>query len=339
MCFAIFMYSKFFTARPTRSLHVQPTATTQLGSPMTKIPPRLEPGTLWQRIVERSSHALEHHALQPIETEQRVVEDGGVAFLVHMGPTLSRKHAQTKELSAEKGAADRRFDPFLPPDEHLTVDQLSDTHLGVLNKFNVIDNHLLIVTRDFEEQESLLNLQDFRALWTCMAEFEALGFYNSGAAAGSSQSLKHLQMVRLPLWGKGPLLPIEPLTEAEQAIGNVGTLPGLPFHHVCTRLDASLAADPMVAADESLEHYRSMLARVGIRPLESNATSRASAAYNLLVTRRWMLLVPRTREFFGTISINALGFVGSLFVHDPGQLQVVLKHGPLHILREVSGRP
>ncbi len=306
---------------------------------MTKIPPRLEPGTLWQRIVERSSHALEHHALQPIETEQRVVEDGGVAFVVHMGPSLSRKHAESKERPSRKGAAGHGFDPFLPPDEHLTVDQLSDTHLAVLNKFNVIDNHLLIVTRDFEDQESLLNLQDFQALWTCMAEFEALGFYNSGPAAGSSQSHKHLQMVRLPLSGQGPLLPIEPLIGAEYITGTVGTISGLPFDHVCTRLGPSLTADPMDAAGETLERYRSMLARVGIQPLEHDSAARASAAYNLLVTRRWMLLVPRTREFFGTVSVNALGFVGSLFVRDLEQLQVVLRHGPMHILREVSGKP
>ncbi len=306
---------------------------------MSKTRPRLEPGTLWQRIVERSSHARECHALQPIETEQRIVEDGGVGFLVHTGPSLSHKHAQAKEHAGQRGTAGRGFDPFLPPDKHLTIEQLSDTHLAVLNKFNVIDNHLLIVTRDFEEQENLLNLQDFQALWTCMAEFEALGFYNSSPAAGSSQPHKHLQMVRLPLSGRGPLLPIEPLIAAGETTDTDGTVSGLPFHHVCTRLDPSLVADPMFAADETLERYRSMLARVGIQAVETDGAARASAPYNFLVTRRWMLLVPRTREFFETISINALGFVGSLFVRDPRQLQVVLRHGPMHILREVSGRP
>jgi hypothetical protein len=35
--------------------------------------------------------------------------------------------------------------------------------------------------------------------------------------------------------------------------------------------------------------------------------------YNLLIARRWMLLVPRRRERFETPSVNAVGFAGSLF--------------------------
>ena len=62
-----------------------------------------------------------------------------------------------------------------------------------------------------------------------------------------------------------------------------------------------------------------------------------AAPYNLLVTRRWMLLVPRTREFFETISINALGFAGSLFARNRQQLEAAVKYGPLRILRQVSG--
>ncbi len=64
---------------------------------------------------------------------------------------------------------------------------------------------------------------------------------------------------------------------------------------------------------------------------------RHSAPYNLLITRRWMLLVPRTREFFAGISVNALGFAGSLFVRDKKQLAAAISHGPLRVLREVSG--
>ena len=48
---------------------------------------------------------------------------------------------------------------------------------------------------------------------------------------------------------------------------------------------------------------------------------RQSAPYNLLATRRWMLLVPRSRDCFDSVPVNALGFAGSLFVRDEAQMQ------------------
>jgi ATP adenylyltransferase len=62
-----------------------------------------------------------------------------------------------------------------------------------------------------------------------------------------------------------------------------------------------------------------------------------SAPYNLLLTRRWMMLVPRTREHFEEISINAMGFAGSLFVRNEKELLRVKEVGPLHMLGSVSG--
>lgn len=53
--------------------------------------------------------------------------------------------------------------PFLPYEENLWVQHLSDTHTLLLNKFNLVDHHLLVVTRKFEHQEEPLNIQDIDA--------------------------------------------------------------------------------------------------------------------------------------------------------------------------------
>jgi ATP adenylyltransferase len=79
-----------------------------------------------------------------------------------------------------------------------------------LNKFNIIDHHLLIVTRTFKEQETWLTLQDFEAMWACLNEIDGLVFYNGGKTAGASQRHKHLQLVPLPLVEEGLKIPIEP---------------------------------------------------------------------------------------------------------------------------------
>lgn len=55
--------------------------------------------------------------------------------------------------------------PFLPYEEDLFVADLSDTHLLLLNKFNVVAHHLLVVTRQFEPQSDLVNAADLDAAW------------------------------------------------------------------------------------------------------------------------------------------------------------------------------
>jgi ATP adenylyltransferase len=43
------------------------------------------------------------------------------------------------------------------------VDHLSDTHTLLLNKFNVVPHHVLVVTRQFESQQDPLNSNDLAA--------------------------------------------------------------------------------------------------------------------------------------------------------------------------------
>jgi ATP adenylyltransferase len=49
------------------------------------------------------------------------------------------------------------------------------------------------------------------------------------------------------------------------------------------------------------------------------------------------LVVPRVDEFFRGISVNALGFAGSLFVKDRSQLELVRAQGPMQFLSAVAG--
>jgi sulfate adenylyltransferase (ADP) / ATP adenylyltransferase len=290
----------------------------------------LQPGTLWPRVIEQTAYALECGALLSLPTEYTFVEQGGVLFLVRVLANLNRKH-EAKKATKALGKA---FNPFLPYEEDLFVADISKTHLCLLNKYNVANYHLLIITRDFEEQETLLTLQDFEALWACMAEFEGLAFYNAGKTAGASQRHKHLQLVPLPLAPEGSPIPIEPLLTTALFQGSIGKIPGLPFSHGFAQLDASLKASPLKAAEAALDQYHALLQAVGLS--KSMPENRQSGAYNLLLTRRWMFLVPRLQEDFESVSVNSLGFAGALLVRNEQQLERLKNYGPLNVLKSVA---
>ncbi len=289
----------------------------------------LAPGTLWLRVRAQTAHALQCGALQPIPTDYVFVEHGGVRFLVRVVEQLTRKDRALHQQRQAEAVSGAPVNPFLPYDEELFVADISTTHLCLLNKFNVIDHHLLIVTRVFEEQEALLTVQDFAALWACMAEVDGLAFYNAGAVAGASQRHKHLQLVPLPLAPEGAIVPIAPALAEAHFDGSCGTVPALPFLHAMARIEPRWQASDVFAC------YQTLLRAVGLLR-DERATHAVRPAYNLLATRQWMLLVPRAYEQCETMSVNALGFAGALLVRNAEQLAWLTAYGPMRVLQQVA---
>jgi ATP adenylyltransferase len=283
---------------------------------------RLERDTLWARIVERSARAMESGALVVIPTRSEVIDDGGVPFVVRslLAPDRKRRAQRSQRRTG--------LDPFLPYEEELLVADVSDTHVALLNKFRVVDHHLLLVTREFEPQDTLLGRADFEALWACMREFDALAFYNAGEIAGASQTHRHLQLVPVPL---GPGLrraPIEAVLEHAHFDGPMGRASGLPVLHAYARLRDCGALAPTDAAARLQALYLEMSRAFGC--------DTPGRPYNLLLTREWMLFVPRAVEKWEGTSINALGFAGSLLARTPAQLERLRGAGPMAALRAVG---
>jgi len=285
----------------------------------------LTSGTLHASLLERTAHARRCGRIQSLPTTVDVIEQDGVPFHVRILESLALKEtAKTPPSNAN---------PFLPYDPDLFVAPISPTHIALLNKFNVIEHHLLVVTRAFEDQRCQLTQKDCEALLIVLTEIDGLVFYNAGAEAGASQSHKHLQL--LPVDTLAPL-PIEPLLRFAQVEGMVGTVPRLPFRHSFAPMDCDWT-NPEKDSGASLHAcYRKLLDAAGLSVDASVGSHSPTAPYNLLMTRKWMLLVPRSREFFEGISINALGFAGLFLVKDVQQLAKLRRFGPMTALRHVT---
>ncbi len=303
---------------------------------MSVIIQRFEPGTLQAKVQARTAHAMHRGAIHTIPTRFELVEQAGVNFLIRIVSNLVRKVQANVDQRHPSKAANTDQDPFLPYDQDLFVADISDTHVCLLNKFNVLDHHILMVTRSFQEQESFLTLSDIEAVLLCLTEFEGLAFYNAGEAAGASQRHKHLQMVPLPLTAEVSHLPIEPLLETARFEGTIGRSPGLPFSHVLVRMNPEWIASPLKGAQELLKQYLHMLQTLGLADGGTGEETRSPGPYNLLVTRQWMLLVPRSTECFEDISVNALGFAGGFLVKNEAQLDRLKTCGPMTALRHVA---
>jgi ATP adenylyltransferase len=230
-----------------------------------------------------TARALASGALQPIAAQTEVL----AGFVVRAASTI-----------AAKAAAPQRADPLGNYEPDLFVADVGSTHYVLLNKYPVVANHLLLVTRRLAPQEELLDAGDFAALAALLAELDWLAFYNAGRVAGASQARKHLQLAPAGV-------PLEALI----------TRGALPFRHAYAVLPS---------LDAMHRVYRELIAQWPAAP------------YNLLATRRWMLVVPRRQARYQSISVNALGFAGSLFVRNSDELELVRRAGPMNVLRAVT---
>ena len=278
---------------------------------------------LWRRVDDVTHLALASGALVPIETSCEVHESDGIPYQLRV---LVKANPKT---TASRPKKPRARNPFLPPEPALLVGDLTPTHFAVLNKFNVVDRHLLVVTREFVDQDEPLTAGDFEALLVAMQGTECLGFYNGGLVGGASQPHRHLQVVPLPM---APVIgglptPVDAVICENSVDRATATCRVLPFEHRLTLLhDRDVRPEQ---APELLELFEGFCRELGIAD---------GQPFNALLTSRWFMVVPRSEECFERVSVNALGFAGSLLVHDETALQRVVKVGPGEVLRRLTSK-
>ncbi|MRI34060.1 phosphorylase [Endozoicomonas sp. OPT23] len=216
--------------------------------------------------------------------------------------------------NAKKGASQN---PFLPFEPEMYVASLESGHVLLLNKFCIVDNHYLIVTPEYEEQETLLAEKEFQAAAEVISAFPQLIFYNSGREAGASQPHRHLQAM--------PVCDL-PISQALRALpDSPEQLKALPFRHLISKIDQRNPEHSAYAL------YLEMLNQLDLLDFDGQP-----GPYNLLMTEEWLMIVPRTKGRFEGISVNSLGFVGLLLVKDQEACQKLRDASPSRVLKTVT---
>lgn len=131
---------------------------------------------LMARIAKVSDRARAMGALQPIATTCDVLEHEGLHWLLRVVDSLRHKPQPQSERALQRN-------PFLPYDPALYLANVAPRHVLLLNKYNVIEPHLLLVTATFELQQAPLTVEDFAAALTLLERLDGLVFFNGGRIA------------------------------------------------------------------------------------------------------------------------------------------------------------
>ncbi|KAL5528319.1 APA2 [Sanghuangporus sanghuang] len=316
------------------------------------------------QVSERFAQARESGDLLFFPSEVYLHEEAGIQFQIRLCPALQQKpRLPTPHFDDEQSAANehgayrvdmhpKKPDPFAPPYiPNLLVGELRDEEEGeefviLLNKYSVVPNHFLMVTKGYKSQTGPLFPAELVQTYLLLDAARRAGkdffaFYNCGDVSGASQAHKHIQF--LPVEDDGP--PIERLARTV----NLGhdsiafTFNSLPFATHVRRLPSSLGSSPRQEMEDILGEAFMTLLDLAISTVRHDPTHPAGQpSYNVILTRQHMYLVPRKREEHilretgDPLSVNALGFAGLLLVKSERELEAVKRESAVEILRDVA---
>ncbi|KAI1433393.1 HIT-like domain-containing protein [Xylaria sp. CBS 124048] len=256
-------------------------------------------------------------------TEVAVLLVGSFAFQLRFSPSLAHKPRPPRPVEPNA----RPFNPFENPSPALLVAQLP-SHRLVLNKFAIVPEHFLLVTRDFKPQTHLLEADDIDAAYACVQAYHDVGkelfvFFNSGEHSGASQPHRHLQLLPVELMKEG-------LESAEYGsdwavlankVASGQHEKTLPFTVFTSPVNAEMSAEAKHLAYLLL--YKRAIGAV-MASVEAAEEGEAQISYNFAMTRDSMILCPRTSEAtrifdgdgkdVGSVSLNGTVLAGTALV-------------------------
>ncbi|KAK6510484.1 hypothetical protein TWF506_009590 [Arthrobotrys conoides] len=231
-------------------------------------------------------------------SEPEYVTDKGFQFEFRLAPALLKKPM----LSGHGTERNNPDGSFADPDPNFVIGKLGETHTLIFSKFCVPRPHFVLHTNQFELQSDDLTRSDLDSAWQVLETFSRTPYmmiFNCGVDAGSSRSHKHMQFFPKP---EGPVFKLFP-DQAHLIEGDVVTIPTVPYKHYIT----ALPAKPLV--DDLVQRYNILvgLAKIALEPVKGTA-------HNVVMTKDWIMVIPRAWRGFDRAGANAAGMVGMVWV-------------------------
>jgi sulfate adenylyltransferase (ADP) / ATP adenylyltransferase len=255
-------------------------------------------------------NALAKGSLAPFLVNWYLINEAETEFVISVNQNLGNKPYNRGNSTSKS--------PFLPPfEEGLLVESIkisSDSHRLLLNKFPVLDIHLLITSKDFRNQHGPFTVEDISVSLETLeiVGTDGLAFYNHGANSGYSQEHFHMQVVNLE---KFPLKPVYINGSTESLGFRVEVI-----HELRKK-----------TAQEILLEIESILKKLDL-------SWNHDQSFNFLWTSDFFVVIPRSKSRIqeNGLSGNGLCFTGNLYTKTEEEFKILQSFGVLNLLKELG---
>lgn len=253
-----------------------------------------------------------------LEYEMKIVEALGVrpnnrAVEPGTGEKVTSTHVEEVQ----------KKNPFLKPEPELTVvDNLLEDYRLILNKYPNTRYHMLLVTREFVAQDTLLKPIELLLVRTILENLNGalakqgactkyFAFFNSGPESGYSQYHKHIQFMLLP--DNFRAFPEDLVKDVDFYLPNeIEERKGPKFNTKCTFKHSVLKLAPLTGDQEEDEDNLAFLYMFLVKRALNVCKEFGveTMSYNLVMVGQSVMVVPRRAAKYEGIWQNALGFLG-----------------------------
>ncbi|OGM49827.1 hypothetical protein ABOM_001437, partial [Aspergillus bombycis] len=268
------------------------------------------------------------------DDKQQIVEhiDGDLTFqfilttALAKKPTLTTAQHQPEIIPTQRPEKQEGSDISTTGFEIITT----DTHIVIANKFSFARPHLMLLTLDgHRRQYEPLDEADLDGVWRILnaTETDYTAFYNCGRDGGCSRLHKHLQVMPLPANNFAAFLDSPEGWESETKV---------PFEWFYRRLGGEVDSAALV------EVYNDLLGEAtevggGRGEHAASVPSGAACPHNMILTRRWMIVLPRRRGAINKeAGVNSLGMLGVIAVATRKEIDTWVSLGLTESLAELG---
>ncbi|PGH16013.1 hypothetical protein AJ79_01993 [Helicocarpus griseus UAMH5409] len=267
-------------------------------------------------ILSKFDHLVEP-GLVLYDDKQQIVEhiDGNLKFRFILTSALAKKPTLTTGQPQTQSETTNTQDPEKREGSDISTAGFEigvlDTHFVIANKFCFARPHLMLLTLDgHRRQYEPLDEVDLSSSWRLInsAETDYVAFYNCGPDGGCSRLHKHLQAMPLPANSFAAFLDSSEGREPETQV---------PFEWFYRRFEDDKAAVTPAALAEVYNDLLEKATAAGAGRGEHAASAPAGAAcpHNMILTKRWMIVLPRRRAGINKeAGANSLGMLGLIAV-------------------------
>lgn len=320
----------------------------------------LLPSDILKKIPETYENALKSGDLLYFPSTIDKHNELGIDFEITLCPALQKKpalpapHFEVETTATDVAQdSDKKVDPFAPPyNDQLYVGDLKDEmteeeFVVLLNKYSVVPNHFLLVTKDFRSQASPLLPSELVQTYSLLIAARRAGkpffaFYNCGDNSGASQPHKHIQFIPTDT-SLGPPIELAARRAQLEIPGRPFALSELPYANHVFRFPTHMDTFTPEQLEKELSDAFLALLDLAISTVRHDPDyPPGRPSYNVIITLEHMHIIPRkfeTHQLEKTgeqLPVNALGFAGMLLVKSEKELEAVKVETVGKILRGVG---
>jgi ATP adenylyltransferase len=211
---------------------------------------------------------------------------------------------------------------------HQVIGTINSTHILALNIYPVFRPQYLLLTFDsYRLQTEALDLQDVEASWAFLSAKGGEDYYvmyNCAQEAGCSRNHKHMQILQKPEF-TSPENGFRFFPDIEERKSTIE----IPYVYFLKYFDQK-----SMEAIEVWDIYQEVLRKCK-KALDTKEDDEDTVCpHNMVLTKDWMLMIPRRTGMYKGVMVNAAGMMGMPTVANEELLAIWKKIGPSKALSE-----